>query len=121
MTRLDRLRHSAIAILLAGSTLRCGGGSEPPAASTIAVAGGNGQTGTVGQGLASPLIVLVTDDNGDPVQGVSVQWAAQGGGSVSAATVATGTDGRASVTRVLGPTEGEQTTTATATGWKVLR
>ena len=60
--------------------------------------------------------MLVTDDAGNPVQGVSVQWAAQDGGSVSAATTTTGSDGRASVSRVLGPAEGEQTTTATATG-----
>src|SRR5919108_644704 len=39
-----------------------------------------------------------------------------GGGSVSAQTVQTGSDGRASVQRVLGPQLGQQTTTATAGG-----
>ncbi len=116
MTRHVRLRHSAIALLLAASTLRCGGGSEPPTASAIAMASGDDQTGTAGQALANPLVVLVTDNSGDPVQGVSVQWAAQNGGSVSSATTTTGSDGRASVSRVLGPAEGEQTTTATAAG-----
>src|SRR3954454_18800341 len=101
MTRLVRLRHSALAIILAASTLRCGG-NEPPTPSAIEMAGGDEQTGTAGGALADPLAVLVTDNAGNPVQGVSVQWAAQGGGSVSAATVTTGSDGRASVTRVLG-------------------
>jgi hypothetical protein len=116
MTRPVRLRHSAIALLLAASTLRCGGTSGPPTASAIELAGGNDQTGTAGLALSNPLVVRVTTDAGDPVQGVSVQWAAQNGGSVSAATTTTGSDGRASVTRVLGTSEGEQTTTATATG-----
>jgi hypothetical protein len=115
MTRLVRLRHSALAIILAASMLRCGG-NEPPVPSAIEMAGGNEQTGTAGGALSDPLAVMVTDNAGNPVQGVSVQWAVQGGGSVSAATVTTGSDGRASVTRILGPTEGEQTTTATAAG-----
>jgi hypothetical protein len=115
MTRLVRLRHSALAIILAASMLRCGG-NEPPVPSAIEMAGGNEHTGTAGGALSDPLAVMVTDNAGNPVQGVSVQWAVQGGGSVSAATVTTGSDGRASVTRILGPTEGEQTTTATAAG-----
>jgi hypothetical protein len=61
-------------------------------------------------------MVLVTDDEGNPVGGVSVSWNVQGGGSVSAATVSTGSNGRASVTRTLGPELGEQTTTASVSG-----
>src|SRR5262245_43562099 len=116
MTRLAPLRHPAIAILLAALMLHCGESSEPRTPSAIAVAGGDGQTGTVDEALGSPLVVVVTEEAGEAVQGVSVQWAAQGGGSVSAGTVTTGSDGHASVTRVLGPSEGEQTTTATAAG-----
>ena len=80
------------------------------------MAGGNGQTGSVGQPLPNPLVVLVTDDNGEPVAGVSVSWSAQSGGSVSSSTSTTGSDGRASVSRVLGPTAGAQTATAAVAG-----
>ena len=69
-----------------------------------------------GAAFAHPLLVLVTDQNGDPVEGVGVSWAAQGGGTVSTSSVETGSDGRAAVTRVLGPEPGEQTTTATVSG-----
>ena len=121
MTRFRQLRLSAFAALLATSLLRCGGdNTNPPPppddASQIEGAGGNGQIGMVGQPLANPLVVLVTNESGVPVEGVSVSWAAQGAGSVSATTTETGADGRASVVRVLGPDPGEQTTTASAGG-----
>ncbi|MBA3759851.1 MAG: DUF1929 domain-containing protein [Gemmatimonadales bacterium] len=117
MTRISQLRTGALALSLAAGSLTCGGVTPPPdAATTIEMAAGNGQTGSVGQALPSPLVALVTDDNGSPVAGVSVSWAAQSGGSVSPSTATTGSDGRASVTRVLGPTAGAQTATATVAG-----
>ena len=106
-----------IAVLLLGAaTLRCSGGDpiDPPGtATTMALVSGNDQEGTVGAVLPDSQIVRVTDENGDPVAGVSVAWAAQGGGSVSDATVVTGDDGRAGIRRTLGPTAGAQGTTAT--------
>jgi 5-hydroxyisourate hydrolase-like protein (transthyretin family) len=118
MTSL-KLRSWAIAGVLAASTLRCGGETpptDPGTATKIAMAGGDGQTGLVGQALAQPLIVVVTDASGDPVEGVSVQWDAQGAGSVSSDEVTTDANGRASVTRVLGAAAGAETTTATVSG-----
>ncbi|HJR16191.1 MAG TPA: galactose oxidase-like domain-containing protein [Gemmatimonadales bacterium] len=118
MTRLKPLRFSLFVAVLAATSLRCSGdniGPDPDAAA-IAEAGGNGQTGTVGLPLPSPLVVLVTDDEGNPVANVGVSWSAQGGGSVSAATVSTNSNGRASVTRILGPAVGQQTTTASVSG-----
>jgi Domain of unknown function (DUF1929)/Kelch motif len=105
-------------LLLAGATLRCGGGDpiNPAEASRIELVSGNDQDGTVGAALPESLIVRVTDDNGDGIAGVTVQWAAQGGGSVTAASTTSGDDGRTGVRRTLGPTAGEQTTTATANG-----
>ncbi len=115
MTPLKTLRLPVLVALLAASSLRCSGDNiGPQPATTIAEAGGDEQAGTVGQPLPSPLVVLVTDDGGNPVPNVTVTWSAQGGGSVSATTVATGSSGRASVMRVLGPEPGEQTTTASA-------
>jgi hypothetical protein len=116
MTRFWQLRTWAIAGLLALSVLRCGSNVEPTTATDIAEAGGNGQTGIVGSALPDPLVVAVTDANNNAVPGVSVTWQAQGGGSVSSETVTSGSDGHASVTRILGPTPGEQTTTATVSG-----
>ncbi len=117
MTRLKQLRLPTLAVLLAAGTLQCGENpNQPPTASAIEMAGGNGQTGIVGQPLASPLVVLVTDQNGDPAEGVSVAWDPQGVGSVSSENVETGSDGRAFVTRVLGPDPGEQATTASVSG-----
>ena len=118
MTRLKHLRLTAIIALVTLASLQC---SDPPTrtggvASSIEILDGNNQSGLAGQTLPEPLVVLVTDDNGDPVGNVTVSWSAQGGGSVSAASVVTGADGRASVQRTLGPTVGPQTTTAAATG-----
>jgi Galactose oxidase-like, Early set domain/Bacterial Ig-like domain (group 1)/Kelch motif len=116
MTRSKSYRL-ALAIIIAAGALRCGdNGSEPRTASSIEKAGGDGQVGLVGQPLASPLVVLVTDQNGDPVEGVEVRWAAQGGGTVGSPSSQTDSDGRASVTRVLGGEPGEQTTTASVSG-----
>jgi Domain of unknown function (DUF1929)/Bacterial Ig-like domain (group 1)/Kelch motif len=111
-----QIRNWLLAGLLAVSALRCGDNVAPPNAKAIQMASGNGQSGPVQQPLPDPLVVLVTDDAGNPVTGVSVQWSVQGGGSVSNETVKTDSQGHASVQRVLGATSGEQTTTATVSG-----
>ncbi|HEU5303684.1 MAG TPA: galactose oxidase-like domain-containing protein [Gemmatimonadales bacterium] len=116
MTRFWQFRSWALAGLLALSVLRCGSNVEPTTASDIAPVSGDGQTGIVGQVLPAPLVVEVTDASGNAVPGQTVQWEAAGGGSVSSQAVKTGSDGRASVDRVLGTTPGEQTTTATVAG-----
>ena len=117
MTRPRQLSVAALAGLLATLSLRCSGNNlQPPTASAIAAVSGSGQSGPVGSTLADPLVVLVTDGSGEPVQGVQVQWAVQGDGSVSEAETETGTNGRASVGWTLGPTAGEQTATATVSG-----
>jgi hypothetical protein len=116
MIHFRQLRIWTAAALLAAATLTCTDKNGPTVATDIEIASGDGQNGVAGQPLASPLTVLVTDASGEPVSGVTVQWAAQGGGSVSAASSTTGSNGRASVQRVLGPDLGQQTTIATAPG-----
>jgi hypothetical protein len=117
MTRLRQFRFWLIAGLLAASSLRCGGDNVQPTAPTdIDKVDGDSQIGTVGLQLPRPLVVLVTDASSNPVPGVDVHWVAVGGGSVSNEVVKTGSNGRASVDRTLGPNLGDQTTTASATG-----
>lgn len=86
------------------------------APTTIAVASGNNQSAVVGTSLANPLVVRVTDANGNPVAGVAVTWVAVDGGSVSSATSGTNASGLAQITRTLGTEPRAYTTTASADG-----
>ncbi|HEX2251272.1 MAG TPA: galactose oxidase-like domain-containing protein, partial [Gemmatimonadales bacterium] len=113
---IRQLRSWGTVGVLAILSLQCDGGTDVTAPTDIDMVSGNEQRAVAGQPLSHPLVVEVTDETGDPVAGVDVHWAAQGGGSVSASLSKTGSNGRASVQRVLGPDLGEQTTTATATG-----
>jgi adhesin/invasin len=82
----------------------------------IAAVSGNEQNAAVNSALADSLVVKVSDGSNNPVSGITVQWTAVGGGSVSPETVVTGTDGRAATARVLGPTSGQQSAQAAADG-----
>jgi Domain of unknown function (DUF1929)/Bacterial Ig-like domain (group 1)/Kelch motif len=116
MTRFQQLRFAALAAFLAVASLRCTEKVGPQAVATdIEMLEGDNQTGPVGEPLPNPLVVLVTDESGNPVEGVSVTWGTQGG-TVTPATTTTGSNGRASVQRTLGPDVGEQTATASASG-----
>jgi hypothetical protein len=79
-------------------------------------AGGDGQVGLVNAPLADPLVVIVEDAQGQPLSGVTVLWAAGGGGSVDQSEVPSGPDGTSAVQRVLGGATGAVTTTATVGG-----
>lgn len=73
------------------------------AATTIAINGGNNQTGPANSQLAQPLSVLVTDAGGNPVSGVTVQFhVASGGGSVGTAAPVTNASGIATTTWTVG-------------------
>jgi hypothetical protein len=115
---LRRYRLAAIAVLLSAISVRCGGEKvgPRPEPSVIEMASGNGQVAPVNDELPQPLVVRVTDEAGDPAEGVTVQWDALGGGNVSPATVVTDAAGLAAVSRLLGDTPGQQTTAASVTG-----
>src|SRR6476660_87300 len=115
-TRLTYLRRGPLLVVLAAATLRCSDNVQPSTPSAIAMVDGNGQTAGIGEVLANPLVVVVTDQSGNSVEGVTVLWDADGSGSVSAGTTQTGSDGHASVQRTLGSQAGEQTATASVTG-----
>ena len=108
---------TATAAGLAGSPLTFTASATAGPAAVLAIVSGDAQTAMVGNALPLPLVASVKDAFNNPVAGVNVNWAAAtGGGSVSAATVATTAAGTSTVTRTLGGTVGAQTTTASAAG-----
>ena len=92
---------------LSGSPVSFAASATADAPTSISLVSGDAQTGTVGQSLSQPLVVLTEDQFGNPTSGVSVQWTATaGGGSVSASSTPTDAQGQASVTWTLGTVAG---------------
>lgn len=84
----------------------------PPA--TQAISAGNNQTALHGTQLPKPLVVVVKDQYGNPVQGVTVTFSDGGaGGSFVNSTPTTNGVGQASATYTLPPTAGTYSITAT--------
>ncbi|HEV8410353.1 MAG TPA: Ig-like domain-containing protein, partial [Gemmatimonadaceae bacterium] len=63
------------------------------AAATLAITGGQSQSGNTLTPLATPLAVTVTDASGNPVSGVTVNWATSGGASMSPVSSVTNASG----------------------------
>jgi hypothetical protein len=81
----------------------------------IEIVGGNEQADTVGQTLENALIILVTDPEKRPVEGVEVAFVApEGAGLAPNDTVLTGPDGRAAVFYTLPTVSGPQAIEARA-------
>lgn len=73
------------------------------AGSTMIKASGDNQSGTVGTTLSDPLVVRVTDSNGNPQSGVTVNFAVSHcSASVSPTSGVTGANGQASTQLTLG-------------------
>jgi hypothetical protein len=73
---------------------------SPPPPPALTIVSGNGQHGRVGEFLAEPLAVRVTDPNGNGVAGVAVRWTIVAGGGdfgTPAAVTPTGGDGVAAI------------------------
>lgn len=85
-------------------------------AASIAIASGNGQSAKVNEQLAAPAVVRVTAADGSGVDGVTVTFAAQNGGTAGPASATTDANGNAQTTWRLGPAAGPQSLTATAAG-----
>ena len=107
----------AFLVLVSAECPTGGNGNGPPPAptpTTMAIPSGNNQTQMVGQQLADPLVVRITDQNGDAMQNQSVSFSVTaGGGKVADASVNTDANGEASTTWTLGTTSGQQTVAAT--------
>ncbi len=116
MMHLLRRPLASMALL---ALVACGGGDltlpNEGQPANVSVVSGDGQTGTILEPLPDSLVVQVTDRFGNPVPGVEVTWAAEGGGDVQPATAITGNDGRAATQRILGSQPGSYGTTALVT------
>jgi Big-like domain-containing protein/leishmanolysin len=90
---------------LAGTILGCG--TEPPKLASLRVVSGNDQVGIVGRPLSAPLEVEADDEQGNPIEGVSLHFeVTQGAGQVTPAQSTTGGDGHATARFTLGSTPG---------------
>jgi uncharacterized protein (TIGR03437 family) len=88
--------------------------------SGVAIRSGNNQTAAVSTAFGQPLEVLVTNAQGQPVQGAQVSFAVASGStgtaSIGSATATTNAQGVASTTVTAGSTTGPVSITATAGG-----
>jgi alpha-tubulin suppressor-like RCC1 family protein len=83
---------------------------------SVAIAGGDGQVGAVGDSLPQLLTVVVTDDSGRTVPGYAVAWTTTGG-TLSATRDTTGNDGVAGVALTLPATPDTVDVTAKVEGF----
>jgi uncharacterized protein (TIGR03437 family) len=83
---------------------------------TIVKSLGDNQTGSPGATLAVPLTVTISDGAGAPISGTAVSFSASPGASLSAATVTSDSNGRASVSMRLPASAGVSAVTAQALG-----
>lgn len=117
---MHRVRRAALVGSLAAAALLAAcssSGGSGPTVTSVAKASGDAQVGPAATALATPLAVLVTDQGGAPVAGVTVSWSvASGGGSLNPASVVTGADGKAATSWTLGPAAGTQTVSAAVSG-----
>jgi len=93
--------------------LPAGAGGEVVEANLTMVSGLD-QDGIVGLPLKEPIVVLVTDLDGNPMPGTTVTFGIDPGGTVEPETVKTNGEGRATVRVTLGTVEGTYMVSATA-------
>ena len=86
----------------------------PHTPAIIKVLSGSNQSGDLAATLDSALVVQVLDAATKPVSGVTLSWAATGGGTLSTASTTTDGDGKSSVKWTLAPTAGTQVVTVTS-------
>jgi plastocyanin len=115
------MRRRGVGLFILGSSVWLGvacsddqGPSEPLVVEKPAKESGDGQTGPVGTALGNPLRILITRE-GEPVEGIGVNWSAAQGGSIGDAQESDEL-GIATAVWTLGPEEGNQVATATLDG-----
>lgn len=97
-----------------------GGTTQPPQtpeATQLVKSGGDQQAWYFNNPLPAPYRVIAQDANGQPVPGVSVTWSVvSSAGAVDPPQIETDSEGVASATHTLGPTETSQSVTASVAG-----
>jgi hypothetical protein len=116
----SRIR-GALCLVVAAIAAACesspSGPSNPPPPAAVNVVSGNGQVGTIGQALSTPLAVKVAASNGAAVKGVGVLFAVTTGtATVSPSSTVTDSTGTAKTNVTLGSTPGTIVVTASVTG-----
>jgi alpha-tubulin suppressor-like RCC1 family protein len=106
---MHRTTRVAIAAALLASCESATGPQPLPAPAAVQAVSGNGQTAPAGTLLPDPVVVRVTDEDGELLDGgVVVFRVIAGGGTVREGTARTGADGMAGEHWTLGTTAGEQ-------------
>lgn len=93
--------------------------ATPVSPGSLTIVSGNPQTALAGSTLPNPLVVLVKDTNGNPLQGATVAWSVSpsGAANLSATSSTTGPNGQASTNVTLNSSaNGTVTVTATVSG-----
>ena len=89
----------------------------PPMPTTLSIISGDNQTGLTGEALANPFVVEVRDEDGNPLEGVTVTLAvSEGSGSLSDTSVETDTNGLAQSLLTLGVDPGTHTVEVSVEG-----
>jgi hypothetical protein len=119
MSSVHHLYRYCLAELLLTALVGCGEGltlPDPTAAGVVlSIVGGNGQSGTVGEGLEQPLVVKAVDGSGAPIADLPVVFAVvsgDSGGRLDPDTAITNAEGEASAVWTLGTTPGDRTADA---------
>ena len=88
-----------------------------PTPSILSIVSGDNQSGVIGEVLANPFVLEVRDENGNPLEGVTVTFAVSaGGGSLSDTSVDTDANGLAQSILTLGGDPGTNTIEVTVEG-----
>ena len=113
------MRKQLLAILFAGISMSCGsdgdGGGGPQPTNALAKAAGDNQVGVVNTALAAPFCARVTAA-GSNKEGVTVNWTAPNGGSMSVPSSVSNDQGVACATLTLGTVAGAQIGRAAVSG-----
>ena len=105
---LDSLKAS----IASGASVTLTATANAAAMATLTVISGSGQSVPAGS-ATQPLVVKVTDQFGNPVANAPVNWTVAGGGTLSAASSTSDTNGLAQITLTTDGAPASYTVTAT--------
>ena len=91
--------------------------TTPSVPRVLSIISGDNQSGVVGESLTNPFVVEVRDENSNPLENVTVNFAVlTGGGTLNTMTATTDTNGQAESTLILGNDPGTNTVQVSVEG-----